>query len=188
MTNSRLSIRQITVCAFMIAVLIVCTQISFNLPGGIPVTMQTFAIALIGFLVGSKMGIFIVGVYLLLGLIGLPVFSNFGSGPAKLVGPTGGYLIGFIPMIILIGLAGNLIKNNPPPILYLWAILLSLSGLICCHLPGILWLAASTEMNFIAAAIVGSLPFIVKDIVSVVLGYFTAEILVKSLKKVLAKT
>ena len=112
MTNSKLNIRQITICALMIAALILCTQISFNLPGGIPITMQTFAIALIGFLLGLELGTFIIVVYLIFGLIGLPVFSNFGSGPAKLAGPTGGYLIGFIPMVVLIGLAGNLIKKK----------------------------------------------------------------------------
>ncbi|NLJ71269.1 MAG: biotin transporter BioY [Clostridiaceae bacterium] len=188
MTNSRLSIRQITIYALMLAALIVCTQISFNLPGGIPVTMQTFAIALIGFLLGMKPGILIVGVYLILGLIGLPVFSNFGSGPAKLVGPTGGYLIGFIPMVILSGLAGNLIKKNKSPVIYISASLLSLAGLICCHLFGIIWLAARTNMGLAAAAISGSIPFIIKDIISIILGYFTSEILSKPLSQVLTKT
>ncbi|NLM19965.1 MAG: biotin transporter BioY [Clostridiaceae bacterium] len=187
MTNSKLSIRQITICALMIATLVVCTQISFNLPGGIPVTMQTYALALIGFLLGLKLGTFVVGAYLILGLIGLPVFSNFGSGPAKLVGPTGGYLIGFIPMIILIGLAGNLIQKNKSLSTYIWVILLSLAGLFCCHLLGIVWLAARTGMSLIIATINGSVPFIFKDIVSVVLGYLTAEILSKPLNRVLTK-
>lgn len=187
MTNSKLSIRQITISALMTATLIVCTQISFNLPGGIPVTMQTYAIALIGFLLGLKMGTFIVGVYLILGLIGLPVFSNFGSGPAKLVGPTGGYLIGFIPMIILIGLAGKIIQKNKSPVTYIRTILLASAGLICCHLLGIIWLAVRTDMGLVAATISGSLPFILKDIISVVLGYLTAEILSKPLNRVLTK-
>lgn len=187
MVNSKLSVRQITISALMIAALIVCTQISINLPGGIPVTMQTFAVALIGFLMGLKTGTLVVGVYLILGLIGLPVFSNFGSGPAKIFGPTGGYLIGFIPMVVLCGLAAGLISKNKSPATYISAVLLSLAGLICCHLLGIIWLAARTEMDFITATISGSLPFIIKDIASVILGYLTAEILAKQLNRIFSK-
>ena len=187
MLNSKFTIRQMTITALMVATLIVCSQIAFNLPGGIPVTMQTFGIALIGFLLGTKLGTIAVGVYLLIGLIGLPVFSNFGSGPAKLLGPTGGYLIGFLPMVLLIGLAIDLFNKNETSGRFVWLFVLPSIGLAACQLLCVVWLSVGTYMSFLAAAAVGSIPFIIKDIASVILGYFIAQILSKPLNKVLVK-
>lgn len=69
----------------------------------VPVTLQTLAVMLIGVTFGFRMATATVGLYLLEGLAGLPVFSNFGFGYAKLIGPTGGYLAGFLIAAAVMG-------------------------------------------------------------------------------------
>lgn len=86
------------------AVLAVLSQISFPLPSGIPVTLQTFAVALCGYALGCKRGTLAVLVYIVLGAVGLPVFANFSGGFGSLVGLAGGYIYGFLPMAALCGL------------------------------------------------------------------------------------
>lgn len=182
MSKSKLSIHQITTGALLIAVLIISSQIAFDLPSGVPVTLQTFAIALIGFLLGPLYGSIVVGSYLFLGLLGLPVFTHFRSGPWMLVGPTGGYLIGFLPMTALIGLASEKFFYMKGIIKYIGIGLLAISGLLSCHLLGIIWLAFNLNLDLISATLIGSIPFILKDIISVVLAYITATTLRKTIK------
>lgn len=78
------------------------TQISVSFYP-VPVTLQTLAVMLIGVTFGFRMATATVGLYLLEGLAGLPVFSNFGFGYAKLIGPTGGYLAGFLIAAAVMG-------------------------------------------------------------------------------------
>ena len=94
---------QIVLVGVFAAVLAVLSQISIPLPSGIPVTLQTFAVALCGYALGWKRGLLATAVYVALGLVGLPVFSGFSGGLGKLAGPTGGYILGFLAIA---GLAG----------------------------------------------------------------------------------
>jgi biotin transport system substrate-specific component len=75
--------------------------------GPVPVTLQTFAVAAVAGAYGSRLGVAAVIAYLLEGLIGAPVFSGALAGPAYLMGPTGGFLVGFIPMAYIAGLAAE---------------------------------------------------------------------------------
>ncbi|BCK00389.1 hypothetical protein bsdcttw_34290 [Anaerocolumna chitinilytica] len=93
-------------------------------------TMQTFGIVLIGTILGRKSGFLSVLLYLLMGFAGIPVFAGFGGGLDTLVGPTGGYLIGFLPMVYLTGLGS---KKS-----YYSGIFLSICGLLTCHILGLL--------------------------------------------------
>ena len=86
------------------ALLVVLSQVSIPLPTGIPVTLQTFAVALCGCVLGPAVGSAAVGVYLALGAVGVPVFAGFSGGAGALVGMTGGYLWAFLPMAFLCGL------------------------------------------------------------------------------------
>lgn len=69
----------------------------------VPITGQTFGVLLVGALLGSRLGAVTVLTYLAWGAIGLPVFAGGISGPARLVGPTGGYLVGFVGAAFLVG-------------------------------------------------------------------------------------
>ncbi len=79
-------------------------QLTVQLPiGPVPITGQTFAVLLVGALMGSVLGGLVVLLYLAEGLSGLPVFAGGGAGPAILLGPTGGYLLGFVPAAVAVG-------------------------------------------------------------------------------------
>ena len=105
------STRTLIMTGMCTAIIAVLSQISFPLPSGVPVTLQTFAIALTGFLLGWNSGLFSTLTYLILGMIGVPVFANFKGGAAIIFQKTGGFLIGFLFMTLLCGLGIELMKN-----------------------------------------------------------------------------
>lgn len=94
--------RRLTLCAVMAAVMCVIAPISIPI-GPISITGGTLVIYLAAYLLGGVWGAVSVLVYLLVGFVGLPVFSNYMGGAARLLGPTGGYLVGYLPMVLLAG-------------------------------------------------------------------------------------
>ena len=96
--------RQMVLCAVMAAVFCVLAPISIPI-GPISITGGTLALYLTAYLLGGVWGSVTTLVYLLVGFVGLPVFSNYMGGAARLAGPTGGYLVGYLPMALLAGAA-----------------------------------------------------------------------------------
>lgn len=94
--------RQLALCAVMAAVMCVLAPISVPI-GPISLTGGTLAIYLAAYLLGGAWGTAATLVYLLLGFVGLPVFSNYMGGAERLAGPTGGYLVGYLPMVFIAG-------------------------------------------------------------------------------------
>jgi len=94
----------LTSIALMAAVTVIMAQIAIPMPAGVPMTLQTLAVTMAGVILGAKRGAVSMLIYLLLGAVGLPVFSGFRGGLAMLVGPTGGFLISFPIMAFIIGL------------------------------------------------------------------------------------
>ena len=102
MRKSTISTASLTSLAFMTA--LICVIAPFTLPiGPIPISMTTLGLYLTVNLFGRKKALAVCGMYLLIGFVGLPVFSGFTGGPAKLLGPTGGFLVGYL---LLTGIAG----------------------------------------------------------------------------------
>ena len=123
--------------AIGVAICTVCAWITIPV-GVIPVTMQTFAVAAVGALLGAKRGTIAVAVYLLMGLIGIPVFSGFRAGVPALMGATGGYLIGFVFDVFIVGLFSNLpVKNKIFKTAAMYAAMVL--GLAFCYFFGTLW-------------------------------------------------
>ena len=169
MNSNREKITNIVMVGVFAAVLAVLSQISFPLPSGIPVTLQTFAVALCGYALA-------VLVYIVLGAVGLPVFANFSGGFGSLVGLAGGYIYGFLPMAALCGLGTKM----PHRVL---AIVLGVAGLAACHLCGTIQFGIISGNGPWAAFLVASVPYLVKDIVSVAAAYGVATALSFALKK-----
>ena len=168
---------QKTVCVgVMAALLAVLSQISLPLPSGIPVTLQTFAVALCGCVLGPAMGTLAVAVYLALGAVGVPVLAGFGGGFGSFLGVTGGYLWGFLPLALLCGLAA-LSKNRGI------AAGLGMAGLALCHIFGVIQFGLVMAVPLLEAFLIASAPYLLKDILSVVLAYFAAMAIIASLKK-----
>lgn len=102
---------QLATCGVFAALLCIFGPLALPI-GPVPISLATFVIYLAAFILGGKLGTVSVIVYILLGAVGLPVFSGYAGGLAKLTGPTGGYIIGYIPMAFIAGLAVSKFYNN----------------------------------------------------------------------------
>ncbi len=168
--------RKMVLTGVLAALLAVLSQISIPLPSGVPITLQTFAAALCGYVLGPKLGTLSVAVYLALGAVGLPVFAGFSGGVGVFAGMTGGYLWGFLPMALLCGLGAKTGKR-------LAAIPMGIGGMALCHLCGTLQFALVMEVSPWTAFLTASAPYLVKDVISVALAFGTAQAVAFSLKK-----
>ncbi|MDE5897200.1 MAG: biotin transporter BioY, partial [Clostridia bacterium] len=140
-----------------------CAWISFPI-AQVPITLQALAVALVGGLMGWKRGIAAIFVYVLMGLIGIPVFSNFGVGPGVLFGPTGGYIFGFF----FLALAPALFKYIP--VKNKWGragifFTASVLGETACYFFGTIWFINVYHCTVGYALTACVLPFIVPDLV-----------------------
>ena len=147
------------------AVIAVCSCI--QIPLAVPITLQTFAVCAAAGLLGLKNGLLTVIVYILLGLIGVPVFSNFGAGPGVLFGITGGYIVGFIFTALIVGGA---VKQFGRKIgVYVFSMIL---GVAVCYAFGtawfMVWSANSGSPATLGAALMSCVvPFILPDLVKI---------------------
>ena len=181
MENSSLKMKtiDITYIAICAALIVICSWIS--IPTEPPFTMQTFAVFCALGLLGAKKGTVSVLVFLLLGAIGLPVFSGFKGGIGAILGATGGYMVGFIFMGIIYRI-GEILGKGKNVI----NIISMVIGLFVCYAFGTIWFMVVYTKNtgaigFGKAFSLCVLPFIIPDIVKLIL----AEILIIKLRKVL---
>ena len=165
---------KIVACALFAAIIAVCSLITIPLPSGVPVTLQTFAIALCAAVGGSVSGVVSTSVYILIGAVGVPVFSGMKGGFAVLLGPTGGFLFGFIPFAFLCGIGFKHIAAR---------IGVSVAGLVVCHLIGAVQYALIAGISLWESICLVSLPFIIKDILSIATAHFAAVPIKKAISR-----
>ena len=153
-----------TSIALMAAV--ICVVGPFTLPiGPVPITLAPLAILLSVYILGTKKGTIALLIYLLIGAVGVPVFSGFTGGIGKLAGPTGGYLIGYIIFALIAGWFIHRFYDKV--VIQFLGMVLALAVLYAF---GTAWLAYSAGMTFGAALAVGVLPFIVFDLIKIVIA------------------
>ncbi len=157
-----LKTRKIVKISMLAAFISVLSLISVPMPSGMPITLQTFAIAFSGYFLGARDGALSVLVYISLGAVGLPIFSGARGGFSVIFGATGGFLFGFVIFAFMCGVGR---KNTVS------AMIFGYLGLIVCHFLGILQFGAVTKRSMAEAFLAGSLPYIPKDAISVVLAY-----------------
>jgi biotin transport system substrate-specific component len=126
--------------------------------GPVPIVLQNLFIMLAGLLLGGRWGLTSIAIYLLAGAVGLPVFAGGTGGVGKLVGPTGGYLLGFAAAAYLIGLISESGRGR-----VVIDILAMLAGTLIIYAFGVTWLKVVTGMGFAKAVTVGMLPFLIGD-------------------------
>lgn len=175
MKKSKLTTKQVVLTGMMTAVLAVLSIVTIPLPTGVPVTLQTFAMAFCGYVLGWKLGGASAALYVVLGAIGVPVYAGMSGGFGSLLGAAGGFIFGFIPMAMLCG-AG--IKKGFPGKPFV----LGIAGLAVCHAFGVVQFAVVTGNTIPASFVLVSVPYIVKDVISVV----AAEILGVAVRKALS--
>lgn len=165
--------------ALMAAVTCILGPLSLAIPiSPVPISFTNLAVYFTIYVLGTKKGTISYLIYLLLGLVGLPVFSGFSGGAGKLFGPTGGYLIGFIFMALICGI----FIEKWPAKLYLHFVGMIL-GTAVCYLFGTIWLAFQANMDFSAALAAGVIPFIPGDLVKIIIALLAGPIIRKQLKR-----
>jgi len=101
--RAKISVRDLTFIGISVALIAAASQIVIPLPGGVPFTLQTLAVPLVAIVLGAKNAFIATLIFLLLGVIGVPVFAGFGAGIHRLIGPWGGFLISYPFMALAIG-------------------------------------------------------------------------------------
>ena len=178
-TEKKVNVKDMTVIALVTAV--ICIIAPFSIPiaiSPIPITLALFALFLAGIILGKWKGVVCTVIYLLLGLVGLPVFSGFSGGFAKLAGPTGGYLIGFLFMIPLTGILFE--KTGKSFWKQFGAMVL---GTLVCYLFGTVWLCLQLNLDFIGGLGVGVIPYLPGDTAKIILAALIGPVIVKALKR-----
>lgn len=165
MTHSTSRIHNICMIGLMTAVIIVMAQISLPLPAGVPMTLQTLGIMFAGIILGAKKGTYTTCIYIMVGLIGVPVFANFTGGYQCLFGPTGGFILSFPILAYLSGLATKYHKRFKGSVV----LFLSIGNLIniCC---GALMFCMVTGSNIIAGLTTCVLPFLPITIFKIIIA------------------
>ena len=139
--------------------------------GPVPFSLQTFFIMLCGLILGPVRGPVAVLLYIAAGVLGLPVFSKGSSGFAHLLGPTGGFLLGFVFQAAVYGLAPRRAADGRPGELpWLRGIAFGLLGSVVLFTPGVVRLAAVMNTDLARAAAVGFVPFIPSDLIKMALA------------------
>ena len=174
MRKQKNKIHSMVIPALMAALLCVLGPIAIPV-GPVPLSLATLGVYLAGLLLGWKWGAVSVLVYLAIGLVGIPVFSGFTGGVGKLLGPTGGYLLGYLPLGLVTGLAQ---KQKKPLQLLTMAV-----GTALLYLLGTVFYCFQSGTAFVAAAAVCVLPFLPGDCIKMGLALFLAPILKRALER-----
>ena len=153
--------QKIAVTGILAAIICLFAPLSFPI-GAVPISLATFAIYIAACTVKAKISVPAVIIYILLGAAGLPVFSSFQGGFHIIAGVTGGYILGYIPCAIIIGLLIGKYENKK------WIYPASMIlGTAVCYSIGTVWYMLQTEVGFTAALTVCVLPFIIGDIIKI---------------------
>ena len=136
----------------------------------VPITLQIVGVTLSGAILGAKLGFYSLGLYTLLGIVGLPVFAGGGSGFGALLGPTGGYIFGFMAGAYVIGLLthfGYQKFSNGKFSKYFIQLSAMAMGILVVYTFGTLQLMVVTGMSFTQSVATGTLPFLIPDLLKV---------------------
>jgi len=176
-TSRKLSTRELCYIAIFTAIIAVCAQIAIPQPGGVPFTLQAWAVALAGLILGPKKGALAALIYVLLGAIGAPVFVGFTGGFGIIMRPSGGFILSFPIMAWLAGLGGK--KDG-----FAWVMLGLVAGIVFNFAAGLLWFHWVTELSLGVSFGYAVVPFILPTVVKAV----ALPVVSKSIKLALKKS
>ena len=163
---------------------VICILAPLAVPiGAVPISLGTLAIYLVSVFVNRKVGTAAVALYILLGLVGLPVFTGWTGGLAKLAGPTGGYIVGYIPMAYLIGVIVDKLENH------VWSYPVAMvAGTVVLYAFGTAWYSIQAHTGFVSALAVCALPFLPGDALKIIAASAVAVPVRKRVKSLFGKT
>ncbi len=170
-----MNVAMMTRVALMAAVTAVAAQITIPLPfSPVPFTLQVPAVVLSGLLLGPRYGALAQAVYVLVGAVGVPVFAGFKGGLGVIFGPTGGYLLSYPLAAAVAGLAAYAVARSPRRRAMVSSTLWGTAALALIYAIGATWLSVVAALPPAVAVAQGGLPFVVFDLVKVVLAALVA--------------
>ena len=173
--------KDIILMAFLAAITCVCAVISIPLPfTPVPITLSVFAVLLTGALLSPWKAFLTQMVYILLGIVGIPVFSSFSSGLGVVAGPTGGYLIVYPIMAWIVAMFASYGKKHRK----LWTGMGMLSAMLVCYAADTLWLCVQLGCGFIAGLGIGVIPYLIPDAAKLVLAFLLSAVLRVQMEKI----
>ncbi len=155
--------------ALFIALIIVGAYIAIPI-GPVPIVLQNMFVLLAAIILGPSWGLACIGVYLLLGLLGLPVFAGGMSGIGRIFGPTGGYLLGYLPAVWVTGIISKGLGYR-----FSGNLLALLTGSMIVYAVGVPWLKIATAMTWSQSLFAGMYPFIIGDIFKMIAAAYIAK-------------
>lgn len=167
----KIDTHKLVLCALFTALCAVLSQIAIPI-GPVPISLATFAVFLTGAVLGAKYGALCLAVYAALGAAGAPVFAMFRAGVGALAGPTGGYILGYIPAACVTGLITEKWNKGNKTHMYYAAML---SGMLAYYLLGTAWYMFSTNTALTAALAICVFPFIPGDIAKIAVATVLAK-------------
>ena len=177
--NTSLTVKQLALTGLMTAVICILSPFALHIPvSPVAISLGTLAIYFVVTVLGLKLGTLSVAVYILLGLAGLPVFTDFSGGPGKLLGPTGGYIIGYLFLALIYGFFVDKWGGRLLP-----SILGMLLGTAVLYTFGSFWLAYQTSCSLPQAFGAGCIPYIPGDLIKLALAISLGTQVRKRLKK-----
>ncbi|MBN6048403.1 MAG: Biotin transporter [Lactobacillus helveticus] len=154
---------KLTRTGLFLVLLIICSQLSIPIPL-IPLTLQTLAVGVIASVLSVSEGLLIISSYLLMGLVGLPVFANFTGGISIFFSPLGGYLMGFFFYILITKLVLHFTSTN------IYSLMLAnLAGAAIQLLVGTIWIMFYANISLSQGVMIGFVPFIIPGLVKIYL-------------------
>lgn len=170
--KTKVGVKPLVMTAMMAAVLCILGPLSIPI-GPVPLSLTLVGVYLCAYTLGSRRGTLAVFLYVLLGAVGLPVFSGFAGGPAKLFGPTGGYIVGFILTAFICGyfieMSERLHSNIKVASLALQLVGM-LIGLAACYALGTIWFSIQAHVTIAEALGTCVIPFVAFDLIKIALG------------------
>lgn len=164
-------IKNIAFVAIMAAIMCVLAPISFPI-GVIPISLGTFAVCLIGAMLPWHQAIITIIVYIIMGMIGLPVFSSYQGGMGIILGPTGGYIVGYIFSAGCMSLMIHKYKNK----IFIYPIAMII-GVLICYLFGSIWFMIQLKNSFIQTLSICVIPFLLPDLLKIIVASIITYIL-----------
>ena len=159
----KLKTNELVICSLFASLTAILTQVSIPLPA-VPITMQIFAVTLCGLVLGKRLGFISQTIYVLLGTIGLPLFSKFSGGVGIILGPTGGFILSFPIVAFVVGYFYEKFKST------IGIMFGMMCSLLISYIIGTVQFCIVTNSDFIKGLTICVVPFIIVDIIKLSLS------------------
>lgn len=175
--RTKSSIAELCTLGLMTALLCISAPFTLPLPGMVPLSLATLALYFCTYLLGMRRALLCCSAYMILGCVGLPVFSGFTGGISRLIGPTGGYFWGYFAIILLQGTAIKLFPRSKAAFVFGMV-----SGTALCYALGTAWLCFVQQIDILSGLFAGVIPFLPGDALKMAAAYLLAPVICRRLE------